>query len=149
MMSDDIWDPEMVLIMGMQGVCRGCDAEVAALCTCHPGTDAKGQMLEDGILGLISPIYIGKVLVQCAISAMTIVTHIGHQPSGDSNAGISFIGAKNHHSQATVEDVAHILHCGVETTKKTLKQTMQQGIQHALHPLQQWYCIDHLDLNQW
>jgi hypothetical protein len=52
-----------------------------------------------------------------------------------SSVKISFIGAKNRHSQVTAEEVARKFRCGLETAKQTLKMTTQHAVQQAIHPL--------------
>jgi hypothetical protein len=61
----------------------------------------------------------------------------------------AFIRTKDRHSQVNAETVAKRFRCGLETAQKTLKATMQRGVRNnALHPLNQRYRVDHLNLNR-
>jgi hypothetical protein len=63
-------------------------------------------------------------------------------------ANLSYVGAKDRHSQVNAETVAKRFRCGIETAKKTLKATTQRGVRQAIHPLHRRYRVDHLDLNR-
>ena len=76
------------------------------------------------------------------ISAVQIATSYREEQS------ISFVGAKDRHSQVTAETVARKFRCGLETAQKTLKATTQRGVRHAMHPLHRRYRVDHLNLNR-
>ena len=52
------------------------------------------------------------------------------------------------HTPITAESIAAKFGIGLELAKKTLQITMQQGIRHAVHPIHQWYCMDHLALHR-
>jgi hypothetical protein len=61
---------------------------------------------------------------------------------------ISFVGAKDRHSQVNAETIARKFRCGLETAQKTLKATTQRGVRQAMHPLHRRYRVDHLNLNR-
>jgi hypothetical protein len=75
------------------------------------------------------------------------VTDHENQTSNTIN-NISYLIAKNQHSHITAEEVAKRFRCGLETARRTLKTTTQNGIRHAIHPLTRRYRVDHLNLNQ-
>jgi hypothetical protein len=52
---------------------------------------------------------------------------------------VSFLAARNRHSHVTVEEVARHFRCGIETARRTLKTTTQNGTRHAIHPLTRRY----------
>jgi hypothetical protein len=66
----------------------------------------------------------------------------------DTTNNISYLIAKNRHSHVTAEEVAKRFRCGLETARRTLKSTTQNGIRHAIHPLTRRYRVDHLSLNR-
>ena len=64
------------------------------------------------------------------------------------DSSISYVGARDRHSQVTAETVARKFRCGLETAQKTLKATTQRGVRHAMHPLHRRYRVDHLNLHR-
>ena len=76
------------------------------------------------------------------ISAIQIAT--SHQ----ANQSISFVGAKDRHTQVTAETVAQKFRCRLETAQKTLKAMTQRGVRHAMHPLHRQYRVDHINLHR-
>lgn len=61
---------------------------------------------------------------------------------------LSFVGARDRHSQVDAETVAKRFRCGLETARKTLKATTQRGVRHSMHPLNRCYRVDHLNLHR-
>ena len=51
------------------------------------------------------------------------------------------------HSSVTPENVARMWNIGLETAKRTLQVTTQQGIRTAIHPVHRRYRDYHLHLN--
>ena len=52
------------------------------------------------------------------------------------------------HTKVNPENLARLWNIGIETAKRTLQVTTQQGIRTALHPLHRRYRVDHLHLNR-
>jgi hypothetical protein len=75
-------------------------------------------------------------------------TNHENQTANMINKNISYLIAKNRHSHITAEEVAKRFRCGLETARRTLKATTQNGIRHAIHPLTRRYRVDHLNLNR-
>jgi hypothetical protein len=61
-----------------------------------------------------------------------------------------FSGTSRHstHEGINPENLARLWNIGIETAKRTLQVTTQQGIRTALHPLHRRYRVDHLHLNR-
>ena len=55
--------------------------------------------------------------------------------------------SKTWHSQYKPEQIAAIFNVGLGTAKDILAITTQQGIWHAVTPLDQWYRVDHIHLH--
>ena len=108
--------------------------------------------LEAGILCSISDVYDAHALAQRAIASVKVATYVRHPEEdlerANQRARVSFVGTRHRHTQVTAEEVAKLLHCGLDTAQRTLKRTTQRGIRHALHPLQRRYRVDHLMLNR-
>ena len=82
-------------------------------------------------------------LVHRMVSAVNVAT-----ASREQMVSVSFIGAKDRHSQVNAETIARKFRCGIETAQKTLKATTQRGVRQAIHPLHRRYRVDHLNLNR-
>ena len=86
----------------------------------------------------VSSLYVGQILVHDA-------------PTGTTRAGGAGIGAaftSERYSPVTFENLCCKWNIGLETAKRTLQVTTQQGIRTAVHPLHRQYWVDHLHLNR-
>ncbi len=69
-------------------------------------------------------------------------------PTGTHSAGIGAILTSERHSSVTFENLSRKWNIGLETAKRTLQVTTQQGVRTAVHPLHRRYRVDHLHLNR-
>ena len=61
---------------------------------------------------------------------------------------ISEVKTNTRHSAHTPERVSRVFGIGLHKVKQTLAVTTQQGIRHAVNPLNRRYRVDHLDLHR-
>ena len=86
----------------------------------------------------VSSLYVGQILVHDA-------------PTGTTRAGGAGIGAaltSKRHSSVTFENLSRKWNIGLETAKRTLQVTTQQGVRTAVHPLHRQYRVHHLHTNR-
>ena len=82
----------------------------------------------------VSALYVSQILVRDA-------------PTGTRGAGIGATLTSERHSSVTFENLSPKWNIGLETAKRTLQVTTQQGVRTAVHPLHRRYRVDHLHLN--
>ena len=86
----------------------------------------------------VSSLYVGQILVHDAAT--------GTNRAGGAEIGAAFTSKR--HSSVTFENLSRKWNIGLETAKRTLQVTMQQGVRTAMHPLHRRYWIGHLHLNR-
>ncbi len=82
------------------------------------------------------------------IQRMVSALHVATASRENEEVRLAFVGAKDRHSQVSVETIARRFRCGLETAKRTLKTTTQRGIRHAMHLLHRRYRVDYLHLHR-
>jgi hypothetical protein len=132
MTDESAWDPTTVSIATVT-------SEPIIKPSCH---DTPRTIIPANELRHISDTYDDTALLQAMVSSVNIATYRRCvTPSCDEDdvdtpaAQVSFVGARNRHSQVTPEEVARKFKCGLDTAKQTLKTTTQYGVRHAIHPL--------------
>jgi Reverse transcriptase (RNA-dependent DNA polymerase) len=95
---------------------------------------------------LLSALYSSTVNIRTstALHGATTGTGTGTDASGRLMAAIT----GDRHTKVNPENLARLWNIGLETAKRTLQVTTQQGIRTALHPLHRRYRVDHLHLNR-
>ena len=68
-------------------------------------------------------------------------------PDINHHAAAAELKNSGRHSQFTPEHISRIFHAGISMVKDILLTTTQQGIWHAVLPLNQCYSINHLNLH--
>ena len=72
--------------------------------------------------------------------------HDAHTGTGSAVIGATFTSER--HPAVTFENLSQKWNIGLETAKRTLQVTTQQGVRTAVHPLHRRYRVDHLHLNR-
>ena len=86
----------------------------------------------------VSLLYVGQIPVLDAPMGKTLA----------GNAGIGAAFTSKRHLSMTFKNLTCKWNIGLETTKRTLQVTTQQGIWTAVHPLHCQYWVGHLHLNR-
>ena len=73
---------------------------------------------------------------------------VRNAPTGTNSAGRGATFTSKRHLSVTFENRSQKRSFGLETAKRTLLVTMQQGVRTAVHPLHRQYWVDHLYLNR-
>ena len=81
-----------------------------------------------------------------SLYARQILVH--DAPTGTGSAVIGATFTSERHSAVTFENLSRKWNIGLETAKRTLQVTTQQGVRTAVHPLHRRYRVDHLHLNR-
>jgi hypothetical protein len=109
----------------------------------------------DWVLGGISPVLDARLLAALYSSAVQVRTSTalhGAATGTEADTGVSGRLAAaitgDRHTKVNPENIARLWNVGIETAKRTLQVTTQQGIRTALHPLHRRYRVDHLHLNR-
>ena len=79
----------------------------------------------------VSKLYASQILVHDA-------------PTGTGSAVIGATFSSERHSSVTFENLSSKWNIGLETAKRILQVTTQQGVRTAVHPLHRRYWVDHL-----
>ena len=64
------------------------------------------------------------------------------------NRRVSKIASNTRYSTHTPEEASRKFNIGIERAKETIKVKTKKGIHHALHPLHQFYRVDHMNFNR-
>ena len=96
----------------------------------------------------ISSTYDEKLLLQRAIGAVNIATTINNERVEPKHIIVNAISTRERHTTVTPENLTRLWGCGLETSKKMIKQTTQVGVRTALHPLHRRYRVDQAHLNR-
>ena len=75
------------------------------------------------------------------------ITERGSQ-NGRSFGRGAYNNNNNNNSSVTFENLSQKWNIGLETAKRTIQVTTQQGVRTAVHPLHRRYRVDHLHLNR-
>ena len=104
----------------------------------------------DRILGQISPVFDPCIAASMYASAISIDASIrAHaKTTGTHQDRLAAAITGSRHANVTPENVARLWSVGLDTAKRTLQVTTQQGIRTAVHPLHRRYRVDHLHLNR-
>ena len=81
-----------------------------------------------------------------SLYARQILVH--NAPTGAGSAAIGATFTSERHSAVTFENLSRKWNIGLETAKRTLQVTTQQGVRTAVHPLPRRYRVNHLHLNR-
>lgn len=144
---DAPWNPTEVLIGSLSGGTTA-SMETSAMREIHSlETQTRVQTCPKGKLCACCgssdlSVYNEATMLTTMIGAVKIAT------ASRKDMNVSFVGAKDRHSQVNAETVARRFRCGIETAQKTLKATTQRGVRQAVHPLHRRYRVDHLNLNR-
>jgi len=99
-------------------------------------------------LGKISPVHNVKSFCTRIISSVRIATtyreDIDQQDDKRKAGGVI---TNDRHSKVTPEELARKWNIGLDTAKKTLDVTTQEGIRTAVHPMTRRLRVDHLNLH--
>ena len=95
-------------------------------------------------LSAISPSYDYRYV--SALYASQVLVDV--TPTGTKGKSIGATLTSERHSSVTFENLSRKWNIGLETAKRTLHVTTQQGVRTAVHPLHRRYQVDHLHLNQ-
>ena len=142
MTVDSPWNPNEVNIAAATSTVRS-DlpayevAEYRKVCALEGIKRSENHVNEESDMA----VYDQTAMVSRMISAVNVATAYR-------DVNVSFVGAKDRHSQVTAETVAKRFRCGIETAQKTLKTTTQRGVRQAIHPLHRRYRVNHLDLHR-
>jgi hypothetical protein len=106
----------------------------------------------DCVLGSISPALDTRLLSALYSCTVNVSTSNGATTGTGTGTGAcgSLVAAVtgDRHTKVNPENLARLWNIGLETAKRTLQVTTQQGIRTALHPLHRRYRVDHLHLNR-
>ena len=109
----------------------------------------------DCVLGTISPALDTRLLSALYSSTVNVRTSTAlHGATTGTDTGTGVPGrlmaaiTGDRHTKVNPENLARLWNIGLETAKRTLQVTTQQGIRTALHPLHRRYRVDHLHLNR-
>jgi hypothetical protein len=109
----------------------------------------------DRVLGTISPALDTRIL--SALYSTAVQVHTSTAYPGTATGTYTGVGTPGRltaamtgtrHTKVNPENLARLWNIGIETAKRTLQVTTQQGIRTALHPLHRCYHVDHLHLNR-
>jgi hypothetical protein len=142
---DAPWSPSDVFVGSLSGIT---DMEATIMREIHSlgRTNGECQACRKGKLCECTSSNLATHNDATLLTAMIGMVKVATASRGEVN--ISFVGAKDRHSQVNAETVAKRFRCGIETAQKTLKATTQRGVRQAIHPLHRRYRVDHLDLNR-
>ena len=137
---DSPWNPAEVYIRSL-GASRGTIEETTMREICSMrSVISSGKPCECRESSNDLAVYKESQMKSKVVAAVCIAT-----TSRESN--VTFVGAKDCHSQVNAETVASRFRCRLETTKKTSKATTQRGVRQSIYPLNRRYRVDHLDLH--
>jgi hypothetical protein len=141
MTDDALWEPDNVSIAQVKNEMRTYADELSSISDVFSDTDLVSRM--------VSTVRINTIKCEpLTNSLLEIQTFDDDHQTANTINNISFLVAKNRHSHVSAEEVAKRFRCGLETARRTLKTTTQNGIRHAIHPLTRRYRVDHLNLNR-
>jgi hypothetical protein len=99
-------------------------------------------------LGQISCVYNPRDLTESLISAVSIATTYCEDIDKHNKARkLSSIISNDQHSAATPKDLARLWNIGLQTTKDTIRVTMQKRTRTEIHPMTRRVRVDHLHLH--
>lgn len=125
---------------------------VSVFCCLFDGKHAcKRPFFRDQLcIGGISPALDIRLL--SALYSSTVHVHTSTAPnSAATGTGTGRLAAAitgDRHTKVNPENLARLWNIGIETAKRALQVTTQQGLRTALHPLHCRYRVDHLHLNR-
>ena len=136
---DSPWNPQEVFIRGLST--KGTNVEATTMRQIHAVDVKLGTHCSCEKCNSEFDVYDDGHMISKMIASVRVATTSREQT-------LSFVGARDRHSQVDAETVAKRFRCGLETARKTLKATTQRGVRHSMHPLNRRYRVDHLNLHR-
>lgn len=142
MTLDSPWNPAEVFIRGVN-TSRDTIEEITMreICTIRSANSSNGKKYQCCVSTNDLAVYEEYQMITKVVAAVRVAT-------ASRETSVSFLGAKDRHSQVNAETVARRFRCGLETAKKTLQATTQRGVRQSRHPLNRRYRVDHLNLHR-
>ena len=134
-LTDDIdWDPSTIQLR----------TQVSTIATKDNVPQPKSQQgtEPDWILGSITGCHDDNDFATSIVAAV----NVWECPKVSTSIGA--IASEGRHTVITPVSLGLMWKVGIETAKKTLLVTTQQGVRQAVHPLRQRYRVDHLHLHR-
>ena len=155
MTAESPWDPTMVRIPDLsreeeerRRMVAGIQLDNLAIEAGRPEEPQLhfGESEFDLLMTSCSAVYCERVMLQRLIASVRIASYYEDDDPLDAETetprNVAMVNMKERHTAITAEEVSRKFGIGLETARKTLKATTQNGIRHAIHPLSRRYRTD-------
>jgi hypothetical protein len=147
--NPDKWSREQIEMRTILSLTSGMSRkQVMALHRSHTNAQIEHDGEVERELGKISPVYNARTFCERALAAVKIATVYRDDVDEQVNRRSAGAITTDRHSQVTPEELARKWNIGLETAKDTIKVTTQQGIRHAVHPMNRRLRVDHMHLHR-